>query len=237
MQLANTVSAASANDETETPLLAAHAIGRQAEGRWLLKQVSLALPAGARMAIVGPSGSGKTLLLRALALLDPVESGEILWRGEPVRGGDVPRFRSRVIYLHQRPALIEGTVEENLRLPFSLGVHRDKTFDRDAIAGRLASLGREASLLSRQTGALSGGEAQITALLRAMQLEPEVLLLDEPTASLDDDSKRTVETMVDAWRDESPELRTTVWVTHDAGQVERIADQVFPMRDGALENP
>jgi putative ABC transport system ATP-binding protein len=222
-----------ANDET-APLLQAQRIGRQTDGRWLLNDVSLDLSAGKRVAIVGPSGSGKTLLLRALALLDSVDTGEILWRGKPVRGGAVPRFRSRVIYLHQRPALAEGTVEENLRQPFSFRVHQGKAFDREAVVARLKSLTRDASLLSRKASALSGGEAQITALLRAMQLEPDVLLLDEPTASLDDSSKRTVEDMVNAWRGERPEHRTTVWVTHDTGQVERIADRVFRMREGSL---
>jgi putative ABC transport system ATP-binding protein len=225
-----------ANEET-APLIEAQQIGRKADGRWLLKEVSLNLHAGTRVAVVGPSASGKTLLLRALALLDPLQSGEILWRDKPVRGRDVPRFRSRAIYLHQRPVLIEGTVEENLRQPFSFGVHRDKAFDRAAIIARLDSLSRDASLLSRHSSALSGGEAQITALLRAMQFEPDVLLLDEPTASLDDESKRTVERMIDAWRGERPERRTTVWVTHDADQVQRIADHVYRMHQGTLENP
>lgn len=225
-----------AHDETAL-LLQAQQIGRTADGRWLLKEVSLNLSPGTRVAIVGPSGSGKTLLLRALALLDSVDTGEILWQGKPVRGRDVPRFRSRVIYLHQRPALSEGTVEENLRQPFTFRVHRDKAFDRAAIVARLDSLSRDASLLSRQASALSGGEAQITALLRAMQLDPDVLLLDEPTASLDDSSKRIVEDMVNAWRGERPEGRTTVWVTHDADQVQRIADHVYRMHEGTLDNP
>src|SRR6266478_4288314 len=102
-------------------LLEAQRIGRFArESRnWLLRDVSLAVRGGDRLAIIGPTGSGKTLLLRSLALLDPTDEGQVLRLNGPISPDSVPDFRRQVIYLHQRPALIEGTVEDNLRLPFS----------------------------------------------------------------------------------------------------------------------
>ena len=82
--------------------------------------MSLEVEAGERVALQGPSGSGKTLLLRSLALLDPLDQGEVLYEGEPVADDEVPGFRRRVVYLTQAPVLVEGTVADNLALPFRL---------------------------------------------------------------------------------------------------------------------
>ena len=96
----------------------------------------------------GPSGAGKTVLLRALALLDPLDSGTILWQGRAECGEGVPRYRKRVIYLHQRPALFEGTVEDNLRLPFGLRVI-EIGIRPEAALELLAVLGRDDEFLSK----------------------------------------------------------------------------------------
>ena len=210
-------------------------IGRSAEDRTLLRDVSLSVAPGVQRALVGPSGSGKTLLLRALAMLDPVDAGEIRWRGTVVKGNQVPSFRARVIYLHQRPALTEGTVETNLRRPFELRVHRDKRFDRPRMIARLESLGRSERFLSQHERDLSGGEAQLTALLRAIQLDPDVLLLDEPTAALDREATEMVETLVGQWISQQPSSRATVWVTHDRDQARRVSTSLVAIRDGRLQ--
>lgn len=208
-------------------------LGRRTDDRWLLKDVDLTIQDGDQFAIVGPTGSGKTLLLRALAVLDPLDTGQLLWNGNPVRGKDVPRFRSQVIYLHQRPALFDGSVEDILRKPFDLQVHQRKQFDRQNIEKRLACLGRDGSFLKKQQRDLSGGEAQWVALLRAIQLNPNVLLLDEPTAALDAESSRAVESLVAGWLDEMAD-RATVWVTHDRQQAHRVSKSIFHVRDGQL---
>lgn len=215
-------------------LLQACGLERRAADRLLLNDVSIELHGGDRTAVVGPTGSGKTLLLRALALLDPLEGGQVRWHGDEVRREDVPRFRSRVIYLHQRPVLAEGTVEENLEQPFSLRVHRERRFDPDIQRVRLASLDRDESFLRKQQRDLSGGESQIVALLRAMQLDPEVLLLDEPTSALDYQSSQAVERLVASWLGEQPNQHATVWVTHDHQQAHRIAGRLLEMNSGIL---
>ncbi len=214
--------------------LEAIGIGRQAGGHWLLNEIFFSVHAGHRIAVAGPTGSGKTLLLRSLAMLDPLDAGEVRWHGKTVRGSEIPGFRSRVIYLHQRPALAEGTVEDNLRKPFSLRVHRDKRFQRDRIVRLLKSLGREESFLSKQTRELSGGEAQLSALLRAIQLDAAILLLDEPTASLDAEATRIVEALVGNWIDERPSARAAVWVTHDHEQANRVSTSVLTIHRGQL---
>ncbi len=148
-------------------IIEASQIGRRdTQGNWLLHNLSLSVHAGARLAIVGRSGSGKTLFLRALALLDSADEGVVRWHGEVVSDDRIPEYRSRIIYLHQRAPLVEGTVEENLRRPLAFGVHRRRSFDLDRIVGWLESLGRDASFLTKPIRELSGGETQITALLR-----------------------------------------------------------------------
>ena len=162
-------------------------IGRRdrKSGGWLIRDVSVSVDFGDRLGVLGPSGAGKTVLLRAMALLDPLDEGSIRWHGRAVRGEAVPGYRKQVIYLHQRPALLDGTVEDNLRHPFTLGAHRDRAFDAGRAEDLLARLGRERGFLAKSSRDLSGGEAQLVGLVRALQLDPAVLLLDEPTASLD----------------------------------------------------
>ena len=172
--------------------------------------------------------------MRALSRLDSIDAGEILWQGEPIHGDAVPRFRRQAIYLHQRPALIEGTVEENLRLPFTLRIHRQCKFSRERVLSLLGHANRTGAFLQRSSRDLSGGEAQIVALLRAIQLQPTLLLLDEPTAALDDESTQMIEQLVSGWFEESSSERAFVWVSHDKQQVARVAGRVVVMSDGQL---
>ena len=94
-------------------LLSVKNLGRRHPGgdSWLFQDFNLDLESGDRLALVGPTGSGKSLILRALALLDPVDSGEVLWRGNPIADTEVPSYRSQVTYLQQRSPLVPGTVE------------------------------------------------------------------------------------------------------------------------------
>lgn len=216
-------------------MLEARAIERRAGGHRLLHRLSLAICGGERIALSGPSGAGKTVLLRALALLDPLDGGEIRLDGRPVEPAGVPAYRSRVGYLHQTPALAAGTVEANLRLPFTLGAHRHRRFDRDLILQTLGRLGRDERFLGRRRSELSGGEAQITALVRLLQLAPEVLLLDEPTAALDPESAELARRLLRDWQ-RGGDGRAYLWVTHDAALGGRVAERSLRLVDGRLED-
>ena len=134
-------------------LLEARSLGRRhPDGqRWLLQDVSLTVDGGTRCAVAGPSGAGKTLLLRALAGLDPLDAGLVCWRGHAVRRDALPGFRSAVVYLHQRPALLEENVEAALRRPFALKVHRHRQFDREKIVDLLAQLGETSPSWTRRS--------------------------------------------------------------------------------------
>jgi putative ABC transport system ATP-binding protein len=217
-------------------LLEAREVGRRTldGSRWLLEGVSVTVGAGMRLGVVGPSGSGKTLLLRALAMLDPIERGRIVWRGQPVSREAIPAYRAEVMYLHQRAAMFEETVEGALRQPFSLQAHRRRRFDHERAVKMLAELQRDASFLDKRVRDLSGGEMQMVALVRALQLDPTVLLLDEPTAALDVQATASAETLLDHWIADSTAVRAWVWVTHDAQQARRVAREQITVEGGRV---
>ena len=222
---------------TEVPLLQLAHVGRRKPGStaWLLRDLSLDLAAGDRLAIVGPTGAGKTLLLRSVALLDPLDSGEMRWRGQPVAPASIPAFRSRNIYLHQRPALLPGTVEANLRIAFSLSANRSRGFDIKEAISLVERVGRDESFLKRSVQNLSGGEGQMVAFLRALLLQPDALLLDEPTASLDSATAGVLEDLVAHWCANRVTQRAFIWVTHQIDQARRVSNRLLEMRSGKIE--
>ncbi|WP_264778810.1 ABC transporter ATP-binding protein [Deinococcus aetherius] len=213
-------------------LLSASGLRRTVEGRTLWQDLGLTVRAGESVAVTGPSGSGKSLLLRALAGLDPLEGGEVMYGGLPQSTWPMPQYRAQVTYLPQRPALDGGTVLDHLRRPFSLAAHRHRTFDVAAAEALLAALGREGAFLRLDTSTLSGGEGQLVALTRALLLDPAVLLLDEATASLDPEATRRAERLLLGWLGSAPR-RALVWVSHDPAQRARVAPREVTLQPQA----
>lgn len=221
-------------EQCNSPILVADGLGRRVGDRWLWQDLSFELRPGETLAVSGPSGSGKTLLLRVLALLDHLDAGSVALRGRATADWSVPVYRARVLYLHQRPALWDGTVEENFARPFHFRSRHDRAYDRDRAARLLASVGRPAAMLDQPVDRLSGGESQIVALVRALLVEPSVLLLDEPTASLDDEAALRVETLLAGWKTGGPE-RAIVWVSHSPTQRDRVADRRLVLAENGNE--
>ncbi|HDS1771304.1 ATP-binding cassette domain-containing protein [Pseudomonas aeruginosa] len=201
----------------------------------LLAPTCFSLFAGERVAISGSSGSGKSVFLRLLALLDPPSSGEIRWRGSPVTGQSIPHYRSRVCYLAQRPALVDGTVLENLQLPFTLKVLRHRTLNMGTVHDLVELAGKTRSFLDKLSTDLSGGEAQIAALIRVLLLEPQVILFDEPTSALDPDSAASVEGLVMHWFEAAVQSHAYAWVSHDQEQALRMSSRQLKMQQGVLQ--
>jgi putative ABC transport system ATP-binding protein len=218
-------------------VLKACGLGRRKDSGddWLLRGICIAICPGDRLAVIGPSGAGKTLLLRALAVLDPLDEGSIEWRGRSLGGEAIPAYRKEVVYLHQRPALFEGTVLDNLAQPFALKSHRQKQFDVGRVVGILEALKRDGTFLEKSSRDLSGGEAQIVALVRSLQLDPTMLLLDEPTASLDNATAEAVEELINRWQLEAPLERATIWVSHDREQAQRMSGRKLHMHSGRIQ--
>ena len=217
------------------PLLEVACLGRRGrQGQWLLRGISFRVERGDRWAVSGPTGSGKTLLLRCLALLDPIDEGSLQWKGQTVTGDAIPQYRRQVIYLHQRPVLIEGSVEENLSVPLAFRHRPEQVVSPTELMDLLGSLGRDESFFRKPSRELSGGEGQIVALLRAVQLNPAILLLDEPTAALDAEAAAAVETLAARWLKGRESERAVIWVSHDAAQRNRVADKTITLKEGAI---
>lgn len=213
-------------------VLQAQRLAFQIEGRTLWRNLDLSLHAGERLGITGPSGSGKTLLLRTLAGLEPIQSGELTLDGRALAHWLMPAYRARVVYVAQRPALREGTVLTALRAPFAFRLHRGHAFPEGRVHALLQALGRDDSFLRQRAEHLSGGEAQIVAMLRALLIDPDILLLDEPTASLDAATVAIIEQLITRWIAEQPD-RACVWTSHDRVQLERVTDGLLTLNPAA----
>ncbi|MCP9832783.1 MULTISPECIES: ATP-binding cassette domain-containing protein [unclassified Cyanobium] len=212
-----------------SPILSALGLERRLGARLLWSQLDLELAVGDRLGLVAPSGAGKTLLLRTLALLDPPQAGTLSLRGRPPAAWGLPRWRAMVAYLAQRPVAAGGTVEANLRAPWRFREHRGGSgWCCGRITGWLAALGRDSTFLSYDAERLSGGELQLLALLRALQFDPTVLLLDEPTASLDGVTTAAVEALLIAWLAAGP--RAVVLISHDGEQIHRFANRTLELQ-------
>lgn len=214
-----------------TALLQGRKLGRSLGQRWIWRGLDFDLDSGQRVGVAGPSGTGKSMLLRALAGLDPIDEGEILFRGEAPAAIGVPRYRTHVVYLHQRPGMLPGSVEHNLRAPFGLKAHAGRSYPIERARALLSELGQRDDLYTEAADNLSGGESQAVALVRALLIEPSVLLLDEATASLDPGRVALVEEAIDSWLREDAE-RALVWVTHSREQLLRVTDRLVKLEDG-----
>jgi putative ABC transport system ATP-binding protein len=176
--------------------------------------------------IVGPSGVGKSTLLRLLNRLADPSAGAIRYRGRDLREHDVLKLRREVGLVPQLPALLEGTVADNV-------LYGPRLAKQDAdVARSLRLAGLDPAFGPRRADALSVGEQQRVMLARTLALQPSVLLLDEPTAALDDTTKAAIEGTL---RDLRERLGLSfVLVTHDLDQAARLADPVLMLEPGAL---
>ena len=142
-------------------------------------------------------------------------------------------WRSQVALLAQQPQLIEGSVIDNLQLPYRLASHQHKHFNIDWHIEQLEYLERTSDFLQQDANTLSGGERQLVNTLRLLQLNPQVLLLDEPTAALDVDTSAKLVHLLINWLRREP-TRTLLWVTHDTQDIMPLADKHWHMDAGVL---
>jgi lipoprotein-releasing system ATP-binding protein len=199
--------------------------------------LSLAIPAGERLAIIGESGSGKSTLLHLLGALDTPSGGTIWYRNRnlgKLKAQELADFRNREVgFVWQNPSLLhEFTALENVMMPLLIrGVSPEKASLRARAC--LEEVGLSARL-SHRAGELSGGEQQRVAIARALAGKPGVILADEPTGSLD---FRTGEGIIELLRDlHKMHGLTSVFVTHNLSFAKRC-DRVLELKKGALHPP
>jgi len=198
--------------------------------RTVLDVPGLEIRPGEILAVIGPNGAGKSTLLRVLGLLESPQAGEMRFRGVAVARPARLALRRRMASVFQEPLLADTTVRDNVALGLRfrhvearrIGPRVDAWLDRFGIR----------HLGARQARTLSGGEAQRTALARALVVEPEVLLLDEPFSALDPPTREGL--IEDLGRVLREDRITTVFVTHDRGEVLAFGDRVGVLIGGRL---
>lgn len=193
-------------------------------GRTLIDRVSALISAGPSTIILGANGAGKSVLMRLMHGLLAPSGGEIAWN-EP----DPERRRRRQAMVFQRPVLLRRSALANVA--YALKVARVPRGERERLAVEaLESVGL-LHLAHRPARVLSGGEQQRLALARAWALHPEVLFLDEPTASLDPSATREIERVIRAFDAAGTKI---IMATHNLGQARRLGDEVLYIHQGRL---
>ncbi len=202
-----------------------------------LESVSLQIRQGERIALVGANGSGKSTLLRLLAALSFSNKGEVLFFGQALTAKAMEQaeffysFRRRVGIVFQNPdvQLFMASVFDEVAFgPLQLGWSKEEA--RERVADTLCAMGIE-SLAERPPYRLSSGEKKRVALASVLVTEPEIVLLDEPAATLDPASQNTIINLLGSWAGTS---RTVVTATHDLDLLESIADRCIVLQKGSV---
>ncbi len=196
----------------------------------VLKNVNLAINRGEIFALLGPSGAGKTTLLRILDFFEKPKSGQVVFDGMQLNFHDAKKIRKKMSLLFQTPAVFNASVFDNVAYGLKVrGI--DKMIIGKKVGDALKIVGLS-GMEKQRARTLSGGEAQRMAFARAIVYEPEILLLDEPTANLDPANVAKIEEII---RRIKNDLGTTIVIaTHNIPQVKRIADRAGILLNGEL---
>lgn len=198
----------------------------------VLKGIDLRVERGEVLALIGPTGAGKTTILRILDLLDVPACGKVYFAGQDVTRSKRLRLatRRRMALLFQKPVAFNAGVYDNVAYALKVRGHNGR--DIAAMVGAMLDMVDMADCRNRNALSLSGGEAQRVALARAMITQPEVLLLDEPTANLDPLSASTIENLIQRFNRQYE--TTIIMATHDMAQGQRLAQRIGVLMNGEL---
>ncbi|HED13794.1 MAG TPA: ATP-binding cassette domain-containing protein [Gammaproteobacteria bacterium] len=211
--------------QSPVPLLQVSGLSLSVGERTLINDIDCVLKKGCRTVVLGPNGAGKSIFLRLLCGLMEPDVGSILWQGQAINSA----VRRCLAMVFQHPVLLRRSVAANLN--FALGNAGLGAVARRQRVAEGLHLARLQALASQPARLLSGGEQQRLALARALITRPTVLLLDEPTASLDPASVQAVEAIIESAHSQGIKI---IFVTHDVGQVRRLADEVLFIHRGTI---
>jgi len=198
----------------------------------ILSKINLTADRGEILGLIGPTGSGKTTLLRLVNLLDEPSSGRILFKGREVSGRPEKEqlcARRKMAMVFQKPVMFKASVEENVSYGLRVRGSVDATV-REKVEEALAAVGLS-GYEGRDANTLSGGETQRIALARALVLEPELLLLDEPTANLDPGSAASIDSLLQTL---AKSRTAVILATHNMEQCRKLAGRVAVLQSGRL---
>jgi len=195
-----------------------------------LRDMTLEIERGEAITVLGPNGSGKSTLLKILAALEQPTSGEVLFEGKNVDPKDNESWRKRTTLVFQRPVVLRGSVFDNVAYGLRRrGLSNDEIEER--VSGALHLLGLDA-LSERNAKSLSGGEKQRLSIARAVVLETDLLLLDEPTVNLDPESLDIVKKFIHGLKERANV--TVVLATHDMEIARELSDKVLLLSGGRV---
>lgn len=210
------------------PKLETDTLTRVVDGETIVDSISLRVHESEVLAIIGPSGAGKSSFLRLLNRLDEPTEGTVYFDGTDYRTFDPEELRRRIGFVSQEPALQPGTVRENIAISDRI---RDEPIDEQRVTVLLDRMDLS-GYGERSVDDLSGGERQRVAIACTLYVNPEMLLLDEPTAHLDTATEAQIEELVGELIQE--ENLTCILVTHDTAQAKRLGDRVVEFDNGKL---
>ncbi len=209
-------------------------VNKYYKDKHVLKDINLDVKRGEILALLGLSGAGKTTLLKVMNLLEDIDSGKIIFDGIDVTNlneNEKVKYRRRMCLVFQKPEFFRGSVFDNIA--YGLKVRKVSKREIELRVKEALEIVGLKGYEKRNVKTLSAGEAQRVNLARALVIEPEVLLLDEPTSNLDPKNTEIIENIIKTAREEKGV--TIVIATHDQGQALRISDRIAIINDGKLE--
>lgn len=205
-------------------------VSLEIKGQPILTSISFSAEQGEIIGLAGPSGSGKTSLLRMMNWMRSPTQGSIQYKNRNLAQFDPVQLRREVGYVMQKPYLFDGTVQDNLEYAFRVW---GQTPNQPEILRYLERVNLPVPILKKTKSEMSGGEQQRVALVRSLLAKPQVLLLDEVTASLDEANTILLEEMIRSeWASKS---LTVFFISHHSEQLRRLASTVLYVKKGKLE--
>jgi tungstate transport system ATP-binding protein len=207
-------------------------VWQKRDGRDILRNINIGIDRGEVVALIGPTGAGKTTILRIINLLDLPSTGRLLFDGASTATSERVRLamRRRMAFVLQKPVVFNTSVFNNVAYGLKW-----RCLARRQVAGKVNAVLEMTGLAgykSRNARTLSGGEVQRVAIARAIAVEPEVLLLDEPTANLDPVSAARIEDMIEGIMKQK--ALTVIMATHDMSQGQRLASRIYVLINGEI---
>lgn len=211
------------------PLLELKNVSQHKDGKRILSNITFTVEQGDSIGCLGPSGAGKTSLFRLLNMLDSPAEGEIFFNGKKLDTYNPMLLRRQIGYLIQKPRLFGNSVKDNLFYPYEIINQKP---DEQQIQYYLAKVRLDADILTKEIKGLSGGEQQRIGLVRLLLVKPQVLLLDEFTSALDEETTRSVEDLILSEKDKHS--LTILFITHSAMQAKRLSHKVIYLENGGI---